>query len=69
MPVEAEVRFLNIDLLLVGRFDRKELVAALGDGLFEERIHASRRAPLAISCPSGALLGRFGGIPWVGGAT
>lgn len=34
MPVEAEVRFLNIDLVLVGRFDRKALVAALGDVVF-----------------------------------
>lgn len=34
MRVEAEVRFLNIDLLLVGRFDREALVAALGDGVF-----------------------------------
>lgn len=34
MPVEAEVRFLNIDLLLVGKFDRRPLVAALGDGVF-----------------------------------
>lgn len=34
MPVEAEVRFLNIDLVLVGRFDRKALVAAMGDAVF-----------------------------------
>lgn len=30
MPVEADVRFLNIDLLLVGRFDRDPLLGALG---------------------------------------
>jgi hypothetical protein len=34
MPVEADVRFLNIDLLLVGRFDRKPLLAAMGDDVF-----------------------------------
>ena len=34
MPVEATVRFLNIDLLLVGGFDRKPLLDALGDTLF-----------------------------------
>jgi hypothetical protein len=34
MPVEADVRFLNVDLLLVGRFDRKPLLAALGKKVF-----------------------------------
>jgi hypothetical protein len=34
MPVEHDVQFLNIDLLLVGAFDRKALLAALGDGVF-----------------------------------
>jgi hypothetical protein len=34
MPVEHNVQFLNIDLLLVGAFDRKPLLAALGDGVF-----------------------------------
>lgn len=34
MPVEPDVQFLNIDLLLVGAFDRKPLLAALGDGVF-----------------------------------
>jgi hypothetical protein len=34
MPVEREVQFLNIDLLLVGRFDREPLLAALGDEVF-----------------------------------
>ncbi len=34
MPVEHDVKFLNIDLLLVGAFDRKPLLAALGDGVF-----------------------------------
>src|SRR6266850_1581425 len=40
MPVEAEVQFLNIDLLLVGRFDREPLLAAVGDGLFVLHEHA-----------------------------
>ena len=34
MPVEANVHFLNIDLLLIGRFDRGPLLAALADDLF-----------------------------------
>ncbi|GAO01229.1 hypothetical protein [Anaeromyxobacter sp. PSR-1] len=34
MPVGREVQFLNIDLLLVGRFHRKPLLAALGDEVF-----------------------------------
>jgi hypothetical protein len=34
MPVEHDVQFLNIDLLLVGAFDRKPLLAALGDDVF-----------------------------------
>ncbi len=34
MPVEHDVQFLNIDLLLTGAFDRKPLLAALGDGVF-----------------------------------
>lgn len=34
MPVEADVHFLNIDLLLVGRFDRGPLLAALRDDVF-----------------------------------
>lgn len=34
MPVEADARFLNIDLLLVGRFDREPLMAALERGVF-----------------------------------
>jgi hypothetical protein len=34
MPVEANVHFLNIDLLLIGRFDRRPLLAALRDDVF-----------------------------------
>jgi transcriptional regulator GlxA family with amidase domain len=34
MPVEHDVQFVNIDLLLVGAFDRSSLLAALGDGVF-----------------------------------
>lgn len=34
MPVQADVRFLNIDLLLVGRFDRRPILAALGRTVF-----------------------------------
>ncbi len=34
MPVERDVRFLNIDLLLVGRFDREPLLSAMGDEMF-----------------------------------
>jgi len=34
------VQFLNIDLLLVGRFDREPLLAAVGDGLFVLHEHA-----------------------------
>ena len=34
MAVEADVHFLNIDLLLVGRFDRRPLLASLRDDVF-----------------------------------
>lgn len=34
MPVEAAVHFLNIDLLLVGQFDRRPLLASLRDHVF-----------------------------------
>jgi hypothetical protein len=34
MPVEADVHFLNIDLLLIGRFDRRPLLAALRNDAF-----------------------------------
>jgi hypothetical protein len=34
MPVQHDVEFHNIDLLLVGRFDRKPLLAALRDDVF-----------------------------------
>jgi hypothetical protein len=34
MADQPDVKFLNIDLLLVGSFDRKPLLAALGDGVF-----------------------------------
>ena len=33
MPVEVDTRFLNVDLLIVGRFDREPLLAAAGDGM------------------------------------
>jgi hypothetical protein len=34
MPVERDVQFLNIDLLLFGRFGREPLLAAMTDGVF-----------------------------------
>jgi len=40
MPVERDVQFLNIDMLLVGRFDRTPLLTAARDRLFV--LHADK---------------------------